>query len=818
MHGRGCIPIACLAIASLACAWLPIAYYGYGIRGHWQRSSQRWESANAQTEVELQRSRDQLLRNRLAHRCAANKQAIEAKLQTLAQQLRWLCADPATADAFRYLGKGFDRFGHQSGIKASEFQELRGDLGHFYDQVFAKTVRLTSGQELPEVGVPNDLSNLSVAIQAKYISQNPHSIDRKSLLDKTDCDTYYDRAHAVCHPRFRAYQQTHGLGDILLIRESTADVIYTVNKSIDFACNLQEASLLGDDLNRVFQAARALEPSDAPVFDGFKSYLADYGRQSSMVAAPVFADDDCIGVVVVRFHAEQLAPVAKSTAGRLSSETRVLSAGQPLQPTVQIVTADANTAGVDSKLAVSPRRARSSRLTKSIIGRVFGDLPAVVQEDDVAVASAKVDVPGIDLAIVSTKPSVTAHNVETAGTSQRTSVSPPGLLTPLGLATVLAVALTASVVILYTQPVRRSANELAKINQSDDPTAMRMSVEGVTGELATQFNRYAECVERSYQQIAASAGSLCRAGEELESHSSVPMPKASGDDWDEPCDPTVELKESLRDVSGNTTKLDQIVRSMVTTIDQMRSTVSEIADNAKQSAGATGSAAAAAEDSSAKIRELNDAAKEIGGVLEVIQDIAEQTNLLALNATIEAARAGEAGKGFAVVATEVKQLATQTAAATEDIGKRIEAIQRSTNVANHSIDQIGGIVRKADQLTAAITAAVEQQDSHGQQISEEIHAAATASQSVADSVDRSITIAADLARPARKDGTGDPAADTPSDFEADSAREILRLAADIQSFVHQSHVQASDDRNGETGRGRPRGSGNTVMGSSGQNQ
>jgi methyl-accepting chemotaxis protein len=176
------------------------------------------------------------------------------------------------------------------------------------------------------------------------------------------------------------------------------------------------------------------------------------------------------------------------------------------------------------------------------------------------------------------------------------------------------------------------------------------------------------------------------------------------------------------------------VATVAAAAEQMAASVSEITRQVSQSAATTRRAADQAGSTDAGVRQLADSAQRIGEVVSLINDIAGRTNLLALNATIEAARAGEAGKGFAVVASEVKALASQTAKATEEIGRQIAEIQASTSQAVDAIRGIGEVVREVDQIAGAIAAAVEQQGAATQEIARGAGLAATGTGEVSGSV------------------------------------------------------------------------------------
>jgi methyl-accepting chemotaxis protein len=160
--------------------------------------------------------------------------------------------------------------------------------------------------------------------------------------------------------------------------------------------------------------------------------------------------------------------------------------------------------------------------------------------------------------------------------------------------------------------------------------------------------------------------------------------------------------------------------------EELAASISEINRQVSRSAEVSRRAVAETERTDRTVRELADTANKIGDVVRLIADIAGQTNLLALNATIEAARAGEAGKGFAVVASEVKNLASQTAKATEEIGQQVGAIQGATGQAVEAIRGIGMVVAEIDQTAAAIAAAVEQQGAATQEIARSIAGTADA--------------------------------------------------------------------------------------------
>jgi methyl-accepting chemotaxis protein len=173
---------------------------------------------------------------------------------------------------------------------------------------------------------------------------------------------------------------------------------------------------------------------------------------------------------------------------------------------------------------------------------------------------------------------------------------------------------------------------------------------------------------------------------------------------------------------------------VATSSEEMLASIREIAKSSNEAARMAKNAVVVADSTNKTVQKLGDASIEIGNVIKVITSIAEQTNLLALNATIEAARAGDAGKGFAVVANEVKELAKETAKATEDISRKIEAIQAETQGAVQAIGQISALIGQIDSVSNTIASAVEEQTATTNEIGRNLAEAVKGSSEIAQNI------------------------------------------------------------------------------------
>ncbi len=222
-------------------------------------------------------------------------------------------------------------------------------------------------------------------------------------------------------------------------------------------------------------------------------------------------------------------------------------------------------------------------------------------------------------------------------------------------------------------------------------------------------------------------------------------------------------------VSAASEEVSTNVQTVATGAEEMSASIREIAKNASEAARVAQSAVKLAESTNQTVAKLGDSSADVGKVIKVITSIAQQTNLLALNATIEAARAGEAGKGFAVVANEVKELAKETAKATEDISQKIEAIQADTRGAVQAIGQIADVIHQINDISNTIASAVEEQTATTNEITRNVTEAARGSAEIA----HNITGVAQAAK-----STTEGATDI-----LQASGLLAKLAADLQALV-----------------------------------
>jgi methyl-accepting chemotaxis protein len=307
------------------------------------------------------------------------------------------------------------------------------------------------------------------------------------------------------------------------------------------------------------------------------------------------------------------------------------------------------------------------------------------------------------------------------------------------------------------KPVNEAATVLTKVAQQDLRVQVQGEYAGDHAAIKTSINTMITDLRGSIGAIGQNAQSLGTSAEELSTISQQMAGNAE------------ETATQTHVVSAASEQVSQNLTVVATSSEEMLASIREIAKSANEAARMAKNAVGVADATNQTVQKLGDSSQEIGNVIKVITSIAEQTNLLALNATIEAARAGDAGKGFAVVANEVKELAKETAKATEEISQKIEAIQHDTGGAVQAIGQISQLITQIDGVSNTIATAVEEQTATTNEIGRNITEAARGSAEIARNVGTVATAAQQASQ---------GAADTQK-----AARALTEMAAQLQSLV-----------------------------------
>jgi methyl-accepting chemotaxis protein len=359
---------------------------------------------------------------------------------------------------------------------------------------------------------------------------------------------------------------------------------------------------------------------------------------------------------------------------------------------------------------------------------------------------------------------------EQAGTESRIRlmvivISLTALAIGLAVAIFITRTLIAAVARMVTLTQKVAANDLTAAD-------MEITSEDEIGKAGVALNKMKNNLHEVIQSIAGTAIQVAGASEELSSTSQQITANSE------------ETSAQARVVSTATQQVSQNLQTVATGAEEMGASIKEIAKNASEAAKIATSAVRVAETATATVSKLGESSNEIGQVIKVITSIAQQTNLLALNATIEAARAGEAGKGFAVVANEVKELAKETAKATEDISQKIEAIQSDTKAAVEAIASISEVINQVNGISSTIATAVEEQNATTNEMSRNVSEAAHGSGEITSN----IAGVAQAAESTSQGATGTQKA----------AQQLVETSAELRRLVDQFTINT----NGSSGAAR----------------
>lgn len=744
----------------------------------------------------LQREIEQTL---VAHNVAKGDQ-IETYFNTISNQILTFSEMPMIVEAMQEFKEGAERYQSEGLITSDQIERMRSELRDYYVNEFDREYRDSNGRASDASSFYAQLTDLGVIMQYEYIQANGNPLGSKDAMVRADRETAYNDIHARYHPSIRSFLQKFGYYDIFLIDDESGEIVYSVFKELDYMTSLVSGAYSNTNFSTAFRKAAQASNPDSVAVEDYALYAPSYDAPAGFIASPIFDGNKKVGVAVFQMPLDRISEAMKATGGLGENGDSYLVGSDLLMRSNSYLDTENRSVQASIKDPANGK-ADTEAVNFALAGETGVKISKGFDGREALVAYQPIEVGGNTWAVISEVDPSEAFLL-TNQLADLTAKASRGLV--IWVLCLLLIATGMSVVFArgVLKPVKEVLESI-KIAASGDLTQPPKVQRGdEIGQMAASFADFLDSLRENIRTIKTQGEDLNQSSNELESaagkmsheiteiNNQSNSVAATTDEMtgnistvaaaiEESSMNVQNVASAVEEMSSNLSNVTQNVEGMAgnvntvsVAVEGMSASLGEVAESSKQASEIATRAADAAKQTNDTVSRLGESAQEIGKVVGVINDIAEQTNLLALNATIEAASAGDAGRGFAVVANEVKELAKQTATATDEIRERISDMQETTRGSVAAIQEIVGIIDEINTISSEIAISVAEQRTGAEGIAKEVSTAAESAMLVTNNVRDCSDGASEIAKNADELSSG--------------ANEISRSAAEASTGASQT--------------------------------